>query len=705
MLDCSQSIPSIQLGRHPYIMMTSLPGNSQNNASRLSRSSDDAEDICDGPSDASAYNASVNNVECKPFTTFDTLRYERERLATFIGWPLGWLSPQLLAKAGFYYLRNSDHCSCVFCRGIVGAWEQGDDPLVEHGRHFPTCPFIKKKPVGNVPILQGDILSSLDFEESLETEKTSPVIKQDQKQSSNVFAAPTSVTLEQPLQNVQVYAGPINKEYITKETRRKSFKEWPKTVKVNPDLLAEAGFFYLSLSDHVRCFHCGQGLRNWLPGDDPWVEHARWYPDCHYVHLSKGKDFIDLVHSQRPAHAHVPISPPVKASGEPAEASPVVRRRRVRVNEAQLDVLMLLDIPMSVLEMEFEENVVRSAMAKYIQETGFPFQTLETCIERVLIEGDAQSNVDEAEQMQQAKMAKHNGARRTEARATEEHGVDVVNTTHSPTLSRENSIANLNSSETSQVPETSQDQSPVQVESTSSNSSTPPFVRNISHITITESMPSNEEESMSMEVNEPSRSNGATEQGESVLANAQLHPQVETHEHQILEASASGSSYRPSTPVTIEASTSNSAETSFEDQLLLKSHAKVTRNSSDTSNKSYKTVGSHGRSTSMCSTVSRDESIEHSGDEAADNISDCGCESVESVLEKNRRQEEEILALRLQLEQQREARACKVCMDEEVAVVLLPCAHMVTCAACTLAVAVCPFCRAPIVHAIRPNCA
>ena len=23
--------------------------------------------------------------------------------------------------------------------------------------------------------------------------------------------------------------------------------------------------------DYVRCFFCGGGLRNWEPGDDPWV--------------------------------------------------------------------------------------------------------------------------------------------------------------------------------------------------------------------------------------------------------------------------------------------------------------------------------------------------------------------------------------------------------------------------------------------------
>jgi len=47
--------------------------------------------------------------------------------------------------------------------------------------------------------------------------------------------------------------------------------------------------------DYVRCFFCGGGLRNWEPGDDPWVEHARWFPRCIFVKQNKGQTFINLV--------------------------------------------------------------------------------------------------------------------------------------------------------------------------------------------------------------------------------------------------------------------------------------------------------------------------------------------------------------------------------------------------------------------------
>ena len=47
-------------------------------------------------------------------------------------------------------------------------------------------------------------------------------------------------------------------------------------------------------ADCVRCFQCGGGMRNWEFGDEPWIEHARWFPTCAYVKHCKGSHFIDL---------------------------------------------------------------------------------------------------------------------------------------------------------------------------------------------------------------------------------------------------------------------------------------------------------------------------------------------------------------------------------------------------------------------------
>ncbi len=50
----------------------------------------------------------------------------------------------------------------------------------------------------------------------------------------------------------------------------------------------------------MKCFYCDGGLRNWEPNDDPWVEHARWFPRCAYIIKIKGQAFIAAVAAQYP---------------------------------------------------------------------------------------------------------------------------------------------------------------------------------------------------------------------------------------------------------------------------------------------------------------------------------------------------------------------------------------------------------------------
>ncbi|WAR07954.1 BIR7A-like protein [Mya arenaria] len=49
------------------------------------------------------------------------------------------------------------------------------------------------------------------------------------------------------------------------------------------------------VTDHVRCFACDGGLRNWEEGEDPWIEHCRWFPACPFVRGTKGDEFIALI--------------------------------------------------------------------------------------------------------------------------------------------------------------------------------------------------------------------------------------------------------------------------------------------------------------------------------------------------------------------------------------------------------------------------
>ncbi|XP_069131056.1 uncharacterized protein [Argopecten irradians] len=83
--------------------------------------------------------------------------------------------------------------------------------------------------------------------------------------------------------------------YAVLTVRSSTFHGFPNHLDQTPIQMAKAGFFYAGYGDYVRCFFCGGGLRNWEPGDDPWVEHARWFPRCVYVKQNKGQPFINMV--------------------------------------------------------------------------------------------------------------------------------------------------------------------------------------------------------------------------------------------------------------------------------------------------------------------------------------------------------------------------------------------------------------------------
>jgi len=56
--------------------------------------------------------------------------------------------------------------------------------------------------------------------------------------------------------------------------------------------VALISLFVTGHGDYLTCFYCGIGLRDWIPGDIPFEEHARWSPTCVYVHYIKCPYYI-----------------------------------------------------------------------------------------------------------------------------------------------------------------------------------------------------------------------------------------------------------------------------------------------------------------------------------------------------------------------------------------------------------------------------
>lgn len=266
---------------------------------------------------------------------FEMMKNGRKRLDTFTngGWPNLFVSPMELAEAGFFYLKELDRVQCAFCRGVVRGWSQGDVAILEHERHYPTCPFVIGYPTGNQPIerdpfrdpnrprLSYDVCGNNDGR--IEDEMFEHTLVNDNSRNGD---CPPNMRTNSNYQDYDVEAnnrlgirshgGAKHPEHISIDSRLLSFSGsnpsnsvWPEDSPVKPADLAEAGLYYLgkfkkpirpiavwlmSFSaiigelDYVKCFYCDGGLCSWEEGDNPWSEHKRMYGDiCEFIQLNE----------------------------------------------------------------------------------------------------------------------------------------------------------------------------------------------------------------------------------------------------------------------------------------------------------------------------------------------------------------------------------------------------------------------------------
>ncbi|NWI90588.1 BIR7B protein, partial [Pitta sordida] len=198
-----------------------------------------------------------------------SMRSAARRLRTFQQWPrTSPVSAQELVEAGFFYVGPRDEVQCFCCGGVLKDWKPGDYPFVEHMHFFPSCAYICGVDVGNV-----DMVSLREIFDTVDGQFLSLL--------QGVVNEETALLNE-----------PEYPEMVTEEMRLSSFQNWPQSSHMHPEQLARAGFFYTGEGDVVRCFYCDGGLRSWSFGDDPWREHAKWYPECEFLLQSRGRQFV-----------------------------------------------------------------------------------------------------------------------------------------------------------------------------------------------------------------------------------------------------------------------------------------------------------------------------------------------------------------------------------------------------------------------------
>ena len=192
------------------------------------------------------------------------LRFERNRLATFKKWPSGAkVSAADLAKSGFTYTGSGDRVQCVFCKGILRNWEEGDRPHIEHRKHFPRCPLVLGMEKGNVPLPPGQTPRRQSSSSNTPT-GSHQILNQ------NVVEGGTN------MESLGISTDrPKHAQFAIEAQRVASFHNWPAYKHQTPQQLAEAGFFYAG-----TCEPCCEktGLRGFRPGltQTGLCSHRRW---------------------------------------------------------------------------------------------------------------------------------------------------------------------------------------------------------------------------------------------------------------------------------------------------------------------------------------------------------------------------------------------------------------------------------------------
>ncbi|XP_069136695.1 uncharacterized protein [Argopecten irradians] len=231
-----------------------------------------------------------------------------------------------LVNAGFFYTGAEDIVRCFYCDIGLAEWDRDDDPWVEHARHSPECPYLRNQ-------------KGQDYINNIQT------------------------------QWARIYT-PKHPQHSQVEERRRTFRHenWPRdNVLQTPDQLAAAGFFYTGDGDTVRCHYCDGGLREWEPEDDPWVEHARWFPFCKFVLKIKGIDFIQASATGNPGIAQqAPVAPPAPRPSEAPQTLSYVDTCRIKEQRNPL----YSAAAQSVRSMGYSKATIRMVINCYIENTG-----------------------------------------------------------------------------------------------------------------------------------------------------------------------------------------------------------------------------------------------------------------------------------------------------------------------------------------------
>uniref|UniRef100_F6ZM33 RING-type domain-containing protein n=1 Tax=Ciona intestinalis TaxID=7719 RepID=F6ZM33_CIOIN len=263
---------------------------------------------------------SATNSERELYTRPGDPYYESYRLATFTNYPNQNINVRQVARAGFYFISYQDQVKCFSCGQICEDLQQYDDMSLPQW-HLPDCEHLHSlQPNRNN---HGVCILGLPRQ-------------------------PTTITINQPRirstftihehSNIDLFPcnRPESPHMRSVEQRLQTFtrSNWP-AHRVRASILdiSRAGLFYLGNSDRTKCWYCNGGLQNWEPNDDPWYEHAKWFPECEFLLQQKGIEYVYRVSSST---THTTSSTRISAPRSTVVSGPHLSNESVKLEQSRM---------------------------------------------------------------------------------------------------------------------------------------------------------------------------------------------------------------------------------------------------------------------------------------------------------------------------------------------------------------------------------
>ena len=319
-------------------------------------------------------------------------RTELYRITTFQQFPSHVpINPCNLANNGFFYTGYKDRVKCFDCAQTIENWEITDDPLSVTW-HKTDCQMVSRHFTSNIPLTatiarQNNMTNTNAQQKDLQETPVSP--QSSSSQESTDPPHPSTREIMFPCNN------PINPCMRNQQKRLDTFYErarnWPRhRLTATPADMANAGLYYLGTHDRVKCFYCNGGLQNWDTHDEPWFEHAKWFPQCEFLLQQRGPEYVERVKNRFPNLRRPTIDNSISISAtnnktnsnNPIIVDPAENHQRLcrQVDET----INTSPIIPEAIQMGFATETIRHVLYNQLTSHNEPFPTLSALVQALL---------------------------------------------------------------------------------------------------------------------------------------------------------------------------------------------------------------------------------------------------------------------------------------------------------------------------------